>query len=206
MKANEAVSVQFTVGKIDAGIAILLSPENHIIEFPSSILPDKVHVGSILNLTLERNKEEETKEYESFEALQDEIYQEYAIAPETPCLSAKRVTQTSVLLRWDPLVLYSSSFRGIDVYRNGVKLSLKPSLSVNQIKLTGLSVNTTYEIYIVLATSAGQFPSNKIQVTTHAMENLSGIYPCFGAFSNDAEIDLLIELLSRVGGIFGFDK
>ena len=64
----EAVSIQFTVGKLDAGIGILISPENHIsmlndildrfsfflVEFPSSMLPDKVHVGSILNLTIER--------------------------------------------------------------------------------------------------------------------------------------------------------
>jgi hypothetical protein len=83
---------KFTVGKIDAGQAILISPENHIIEFPSSILPDNVHVGSIINLTLERNKEEEAREYEGFMALQDEIYQEFSLAPASPAISVKRVT------------------------------------------------------------------------------------------------------------------
>ena len=76
-------------------------------------------------------------------------------------------------------------------------------------KLTGLSVNTTYELYLVLRTSAGSFPSNKVnqpnlilmnfkvQVTTHSMENLTGLYPAFGAFSNEAEVDNLLELLTR---------
>jgi hypothetical protein len=35
----EASSVQFTVGKIDAGLAILLSADNHVLEFPSAMLP-----------------------------------------------------------------------------------------------------------------------------------------------------------------------
>lgn len=34
-----ATSVQFTVGKVDAGMAILLSPDHHLIEFPATILP-----------------------------------------------------------------------------------------------------------------------------------------------------------------------
>ena len=33
------VSQQFTVGKLDAGLAILLSPDHHVVEFPSTILP-----------------------------------------------------------------------------------------------------------------------------------------------------------------------
>jgi hypothetical protein len=36
---HEATSVQFTVGKLDAGMAILLSPDHHLIEFPATILP-----------------------------------------------------------------------------------------------------------------------------------------------------------------------
>ena len=35
----EVTSVQFTVGKLDAGMAILLSPDHHLIEFPATILP-----------------------------------------------------------------------------------------------------------------------------------------------------------------------
>ena len=65
-----------------------------------------------------------------------------------------------------------------------------------------------------MRTSAGSFPSNKVgiarliaqlQVTTHTMENLTGIFPCFGAFSNDGEIDVLIEVLDRIGASYSDD-
>jgi hypothetical protein len=39
MSQGSASAVQFTVGKIDAGVAILLSQDNHVIEFPSAMLP-----------------------------------------------------------------------------------------------------------------------------------------------------------------------
>jgi hypothetical protein len=35
----QANSIQFTVGRIDAGIAILLSPSHHVVEFPTEALP-----------------------------------------------------------------------------------------------------------------------------------------------------------------------
>jgi hypothetical protein len=37
------------------------------------------------------------------------------------------------------------------------------------------------------------------------MENLAGIYPAFGAFSNDSDIDVLCELLERIGASFSDD-
>lgn len=37
------------------------------------------------------------------------------------------------------------------------------------------------------------------------MENLSGLFPCFGAFSNDADIDTLVDLLSKIGAKFSDD-
>jgi chitin biosynthesis protein CHS5 len=202
---QEASSVQFTVGKIDAGLAILLSPDNHTLEFPSSMLPSKVVVGSIVNVTIERNKEEEQKQLEEFQTLQTEIFQEFSRPPQTPEIQVKKITQTSVIIKWNPIQLYSATFRGIDVYRNGIKLGMKPQSSQTQVKITGLSVGTRYEIYVVLRTTAGSFSSNKLQVDTHTMENLTGLYPCFGAFSNDSDIDTLIELVQRIGASYSDD-
>jgi NAD-dependent DNA ligase len=162
-------------------------------------------VGSIVNITIERNKEEEQKQQEDFQALQTEIFQEFSRPPQTPQIELKKVTQTSAIIKWSSIQLYSATFRGIDVYRNGIKLSMKPQLLQNQVKITGLSVGTTYEVYIVLRTSAGSFPSNKLQVETHTMENLTGLYPCFGAFSNDSDIDTLIELVQRIGASYSDD-
>ncbi|KAJ3257920.1 Chitin synthase, class 5 [Boothiomyces macroporosus] len=142
----EVSSVQFSIGKvfdvnkIDAGLAILLSPDNHVVEIPSSMLPDRVVVGSIVNVTIERNKEEESRELQEFQALQTEIYQTFSQPPVTPQISVKKTTQTSIIIKWNPLVLNSATFRGIDVYRNGIKLGLKPTQLSTQVKLTGLSV------------------------------------------------------------------
>jgi hypothetical protein len=158
-----------------------------------------------VNITVERNKEEEQKNFDEFMNLQNEIYQEFSRPPQTPIIELKKTTQTSVIIKWNPLVLYSSTFKGIDVYRNGIKLGMKPTMLQNQVKLSGLSVGTTYEIYLVLRTSAGSFPSNKLQVETHSMENLTGLYPCFGAFSNDADIDMMIELVQRIGASYSED-
>ncbi|KAI8896178.1 hypothetical protein BC833DRAFT_114383 [Globomyces pollinis-pini] len=202
----EVSSVQFTIGKIDAGLAILLSPDNHVVEFPATILPDKVHVGSIVNITIERNKEEEQNQIDDFQALQTEIYQTYCQPPQTPVIQVKNITQTSATIKWSNLVLHTASFKGIDVYRNGIKLNnLKLGNLSTQVKLTGLSIQTKYEVYIVLRTSAGSYESNRLQIETHSMENLTGLYPCFGTFSNDSDIDVLIDLVQRIGANYSND-
>jgi NAD-dependent DNA ligase len=198
----DATTVQFTVGKIDAGLAVLLSPENYVVEFPSAILPEKVRVGSIVNVTVEQNLVAEERQMEEFDILQNEIYEEFSQTPEVPEVSAKRITQTSVLLEWTPLVLKSATLRSIDVMRDGLKLSTKIAENQTKVKVTSLEVQTKYELQIILRTSAGSFPSNKLVVETHSMENLTGLYPCFGTFSNESDIDVLTELLQRVGASY----
>eukprot|EP00842_Homolaphlyctis_polyrhiza_P003880 jgi/Hompol1/4493/HPOL_000555-RA len=196
---QQVTSVQFTVGKVDAGMAILLSPDHHLIEFPANLLPDGVLTGSIVNITVERNREEEQRQRDEFLAMQDEIFETYSQAPETPTIEIKSITQTSIIVKWQPLVLHSATFRGIDVFRNGQKLNMHVGPLATSAKLSGLDVSHEYEIWIVLRTSAGSFQSNKIRAKTHAMDNLTGLNPSFGAFSNDTEIEALVELLARVG-------
>ena len=40
----------FTVGKLDAGVAILLSPDHHLLEFPATILPVSSQCSRLLSL------------------------------------------------------------------------------------------------------------------------------------------------------------
>lgn len=161
-KDLEAVSCQFTIGKIDAGQALLISSANTILEIPSSLLPD-CHVGSILNLTLERNLEEEEREKEAFKVLQSEMFESFMTPPNNPVISIDKITQTSLILKWEPLHLHQAKFKSLQVFRNGVSLSLKPGHKATQIKLTGLQVATPYEIYLSLKTSAGTYASQKVR-------------------------------------------
>ncbi|KAJ3202024.1 Chitin synthase, class 5 [Entophlyctis luteolus] len=196
---TEVVAQEFTVGKVDAGIAILLSPDHHLIEFPSTILPDGVGTGSIINVTIERNHDEERRKREEFMRLQDKILAQFSKEPEMPSISLKSVTQTSAIIGWKPLALNSTELKGIDVYRNNQKISLPVPLTATSAKLSGLDMSHDYEVFIVLRTSAGRYESNRIKFTTHSLDNLTGINVSFGHLSNPNEAAYLVQLLRRIG-------
>ncbi|KAJ1548230.1 Chitin synthase, class 5 [Nowakowskiella sp. JEL0078] len=196
---DEVSSVQFTVGKLDAGMAILLSPGHHLIEFPSTILPEGITTGSIVNITIERNVEEELRQREEFFTLQDEIFKSFSSPPEAPVIRCKASTQTSITIAWKPLVLHTAEVRSIEVYRNQTKLNLNLQPTATNAKLTGLEMDHEYEIFIIVRTSAGVLTSSKISARTHKLDNLTGINVCFGDFSHDQDIDALVDLLHRIG-------
>ncbi|TPX36948.1 hypothetical protein SmJEL517_g01101 [Synchytrium microbalum] len=183
-------------------MAILLSPDHHLIEFPATILPEGITTGSIVNLTIERNEDEERRLREEFVTIQEDIFKNFCTPPEAPAISVKSVTQTSVTIQWKPLKLHSADLRGIDVYRSGQKLSIQVSGFSTSCKLSGLDVNHDYDIWISLRTSAGALTSNRVQVRTHTLENLRGINVCFAAIQSDGEMDSLIALLKRIGASY----
>ncbi|KAJ3017923.1 UNVERIFIED_CONTAM: Chitin synthase, class 5 [Siphonaria sp. JEL0065] len=189
----------FPKGKVDAGMAFLLSPDHHLIEFPATILPDGVTTGSIINVTIERNLDEERRRKEDFMALQDQILEQFSKTPEPPLITLKSVTQTSAIISWKPLILNSTTLKGIDVYRNNVKLSLHVPLTALSCKLSGLDVNHDYAVHLVLRTTAGTFESNELTFKTHTLENLTGINVSFGHLTNPTEAQNLIQLVKRIG-------
>ncbi|KAI8815427.1 BRCT domain-containing protein [Cladochytrium replicatum] len=194
----ECVGVQFTVGKVDAGMAILLSPDHHLIEFPATILPDGVTTGSIVSITIERNVEEERRQRDEFAILQEEIYNTYSHLPEPPVISLKSATQTSLTIQWEPLKLHQADLRGIEVYRHPQKLNLTIPSGATTAKLSGLEVAHEYEVWIIVRTSAGNFTSNRITAKTHALDNLTGINVCFGQFTHDQDVDALTEIVGQI--------
>ncbi|CAG8656783.1 6384_t:CDS:2, partial [Ambispora leptoticha] len=201
---TSTTSVQFTVGKLDAGMAILLTEDHHLIEFPSLLLPPGVTSGSIVNIAVNRNYEQEEAKRREFLELQEAILNEFGKnPPEAPKLHVKHITQTSVILEWSPLVLYKAKLKSLDIYKNAVKLSQHVPPGINFIKLSGLEMDTEYEFHITIKTTAGSFFSNKIRVRTHTLENLTGIVVCFGAFSESDDgvpkKDELKEILKRIG-------
>jgi hypothetical protein len=184
-------SFMFTVGKLDAGMAILLGERAHLIEFPSLLLPPGVTAGSIVNISVHQNLAEEKKRDNEFWALQNDIFEAFGkTSPEPPKLELRNVTQTSVTLEWSPLQLATSKLRSLDIYRNRQRLATIPSpLHNTSTKLSGLALDTEYTLQLVLRTTAGTFPSNVVQVKTHTMTNTSGISVCFGTVQDQVLLD-----------------
>ncbi|TFK43985.1 hypothetical protein BDQ12DRAFT_623298 [Crucibulum laeve] len=184
-------SFTFTVGKLDAGMAILLGERAHLIEFPSILLPPGATTGSIVNIAVHQNHAEEKRRDTEFWDLQDDILKEFGIAsPEPPNLQLRNTTQTSVTLEWSAVKLATSKLRSLDIYRNGQRLAAIPNpLTNTSTKLSGLELNTEYTFQLVLRTTGGTFPSNLLRVRTHTMTDTSGISVCFGNVQDEVLLE-----------------
>ena len=199
--------------------AILLTEDHHLIEFPSLLLPKGVTSGSIVNIAVSRNVPEEEKKMKEFWELQQSILTTFGTKePEAPVVRVKNITQTSLILEWDTLVLHKAKFRSLDIYKNDKKLAQVKRKKYNErakvinlqyqhvpsdtsfIKLSGLDVDHEVEFNIVIKTTSGEYKSNKVTARTHKMENLTGIRVAFGTFEEpEPAITELKDLLSKMG-------
>ncbi|KAL1601024.1 hypothetical protein SLS59_005692 [Nothophoma quercina] len=169
--------VSLTVGKVDAGVAVLLTEDKRLIEFPSILLPPDISSGSIVDIDVARNIKAETDAATAFYELQSEIFRTFGQStPSAPILRCRNATQTSVVLEWDPIDVATAELRSLTLYRNGNKAGTIPNpKEMTSTKLSGLGVDTEYVFHLVLKTSAGTFSSDKLTVQTHKMTDLSGI-------------------------------
>ncbi|KAF2190373.1 hypothetical protein K469DRAFT_746895 [Zopfia rhizophila CBS 207.26] len=169
--------VSLTVGKVDAGVAVLLTEDKRLIEFPSILLPPDISSGSIVDITVARNHKSESDATAAFHSLQSTIFRTFGQrTPSSPVLRCRNATQTSVVLEWDPIDIATAELRGLTLYRNGSKAGTIPKpTEVHSTKLSGLAVDTEYVFHLVLKTSAGTYTSEKLKVQTHKMTDLSGI-------------------------------
>ncbi|EAT84926.2 hypothetical protein SNOG_07460 [Parastagonospora nodorum SN15] len=169
--------VSLTVGKVDAGVAVLLTEDKRLIEFPSILLPPDISSGSIVDINVGRNYEAEADAAKAFHELQSEIFRTFGQrTPTAPNLRCRNATQTSVVLEWDPIDVATAELRSLTLYRNGSKAGTIPKPGeVHSTKLSGLAVDSEYTFHLVLKTSAGTFSSEKLNVQTHKMTDLSGI-------------------------------
>ncbi|KAM0724160.1 hypothetical protein Q7P37_000041 [Cladosporium fusiforme] len=190
--------VSLTVGKVDAGVAVLLTEDKRLIEFPSILLPPDIHSGSIVDINVARNQHAETIADQKFSALQSDIYNTFGTkSPSAPILRCRNATQTSVVLEWDPIDLATAELRSLSLYRNGNKAGAIPKDKLST-KISGLALDTEYTFHLVLRTSAGQYSSERLTVKTHTMENLSGITITPGVMPNQLK-DSLAETVNSIG-------
>ncbi|KAI1140735.1 hypothetical protein F5Y05DRAFT_374691 [Hypoxylon sp. FL0543] len=192
--------VSLTVGKVDAGVTVLLTPDKRLIEFPSILLPPNIVSGSIVDITVSRNHDAEAKAAAKFAALQDQIFASFgASQPSTPVLRCRNATQTSVVLEWDPIELATADLISLSLYRNGQKAGNIPRpLHMHSTKISGLAVDTDYSFHLVLRTTAGTYASKQVVVRTHKMTDLSGITITTGILPPQTREELA-KAVERIG-------
>ncbi|KAJ5895806.1 Chitin biosynthesis protein CHS5 [Penicillium subrubescens] len=193
--------VSLTVGKVDAGVAVLLTEDNRLIEFPSVLLPNGISSGSIVDITVARNHAAETTNASAFQSLQKRILNTYGVkTPSPPILRLRNATQTSLVLEWDPIDLATASLKSLSLYRNGSKAgSIPRPLETRSTKISGLAVHHEYTFHLVLRTTAGTYQSEKLTCRTHKMTDLSGITVTAGVLDPQRK-EALGHALDRIGG------
>ncbi|PGH11400.1 hypothetical protein AJ79_04901 [Helicocarpus griseus UAMH5409] len=192
--------VSLTVGKLDAGVAVLLTEDNRLIEFPSVLLPKNISSGSIVDITVSRNQAAEATSVSAFQSLQKRILHTYGVhTPSAPVLRLRNATQTSLVLEWDPINLATASLKSLSLYRNDSKAgSIPRPLEMLSTKISGLAIDTEYTFHLVLRTSAGTFSSEKLVCRTHKMTDLSGITITPGILPPALRTNLE-EVVDRIG-------
>ncbi|KAI9044936.1 putative chitin biosynthesis protein (Chs5) [Aspergillus affinis] len=193
--------VSLTVGKVDAGVAVLLTQDNRLIEFPSVLLPNNITSGSIVDITVARNHNAEAASAAGFQSLQKRILNTYGVkTPSPPILRLRNATQTSLVLEWEPIDLATASLKSLSLYRNGSKAgSIPRPLETRSTKISGLAVHAEYTFHLVLRTTAGTYQSEKLTCRTHKMTDLSGITVTSGVLPPQQR-DALAAALDRIGG------
>ena len=196
------VEVSLIVGKLDASLALLLTKEHHLIEFPTILLPKDVQAGSIVKISCERDEAAEQADKESFLETQEQIMQTFGtFSPKAPNLRVRNVTETSAVLEWDPIEVATAEVISLTLFKNGARFGIIPSpLTRTAIKLSGLAIDTAYTFELVLATTAGTYHSEELHIKTHKMTDLTGITLCVGTIE-DTDIDRadLEETIKNIG-------
>ena len=192
--------VSLTVGKVDAGVAVLLTEDKRLIEFPSILLPPSITSGSIVDITVAQNHAAEKKSQDLFQSLQQKILNKYGLqSPAPPNLRLRTATQTSLVLEWDPIELATSKLRSLSLFRNGSKAGNIPRpLEMLSTKISGLAVDTAYSFHMVLRTSGGTYSSETLTVRTHKMTDLTGITVTPGVLPPQLRDSLQIAV-ARIG-------
>lgn len=195
--------VLFTVGKVDAGLALLLTEDQQLVEFPSILLPRGIESGAMVHVTLSRDTAREEEKQRAFQRLQEEILEEFSKPPEAPVISLRRATPTSLAIEWQPLQLHRADLKRVKALRNGTPAHFV-WLNETSIRLHGLQVETEYQVQIQCITTAGIVSSNLLKCLTHSLNDLSGLYVAFDGFSDVQpqhikELRELKELLKKLG-------
>lgn len=97
----------FTVGKLDAGMAILIGDRASQIEFPSLLLPQECTTGSVVRISVSRNQKEEERKKREFDHLQDNVLEMFGMR--TPIGEFASKMKLNLFTRAEPFFSIDSS-------------------------------------------------------------------------------------------------
>lgn len=69
--------------------------------------------------------------------------------PEVPVVRVKNITQTSLILEWNPLSLHTAKLRSLDIYKNGTKLAQVRNKDNSRIDKRVFNYSSSYSMYLV---------------------------------------------------------
>ncbi|KNE55216.1 hypothetical protein AMAG_01130 [Allomyces macrogynus ATCC 38327] len=182
-------AVQLVVGKIDAGVAILLTGDHHILEFPTLLLPPDIATGSIIDVAVSRNIAAEQATLREFSHLQHAILAEFGDAdPAAPVVHVAHAAHDSVLLKWDHGSVPTdadAAVLGLDVVINNHVVHTVAASAVvaapsagdsnatlriaGEYRVRGLQPGYEYSCWLVLRTASGTVQSDAVVARTKAL-------------------------------------
>jgi hypothetical protein len=179
--------LKVTVGQVQAGKAVLLTDDLQILEVPASLLPLNTGGSPCLTLTLSPREDSNDR----LQSLVTKLKDGPAKAAESLKEAIERDgflyvhhrSHCTVTARWAsyaslPLSKYGQLF-GIDGYVNGHKMIGSHIDAIGddetELRLTGLSPNSDYDVQLVFRTATGTFRSRSIRVHTPALDDFSGL-------------------------------
>eukprot|EP00834_Sanchytrium_tribonematis_P000327 NODE_6_length_70510_cov_1.054395.p32 type:complete len:286 gc:universal NODE_6_length_70510_cov_1.054395:41337-42194(+) len=146
------------VSKIDAGIAILMSDDYHLIEWPVSLLPPDIRQGMYFDLNISENVEKKMKEEKSFYDFQTTLLEKYSTPKPLPKIKAM-ARGHGIQIEVENLIDLSPKYIEIYIDDQEYKKSFE-KLSENAV-LISLEKGKTYNVFIKAHTSSGTFESNR---------------------------------------------
>ncbi len=151
------------VSRIDAGIAILLSQDLHLIEWPVTLLPQHIEEGMYFDLNITENNDLKNSEYADYLETQKQIEDLYAADPPYPsikCHARGHAIQLEILNSDKCQVKYVQIYLNDSQYKKQFQVLSKDSILIN------VEQERTYTIYIKAKTPNGLLQSNieEIQV------------------------------------------
>lgn len=200
-----------TVGKHDSSVTYLTTPDFKVLEYPSSLLPDDIKTGSVLQIKVDFNDELCQKTSDHFMDFQNSLLQKIkTFTPKAPVLSVKSRLPTSIIVTWEPFSLGVSKLKNVslwhktldkplsnssetldqdgvfvdDVSENDlVQIATIYSLTNRTYQLSGLNNNSKHAFQLRIDTSNGTYCSELLVAETLSSNDLSGFSVCIGALS-----------------------
>lgn len=168
-----------TVGKVESGIAVLLTDDLQMFEVPSSLLGNTAS-GSVLQMSLASSQTLQLQRDNVFMALQNRLLQDFGGEPDCRAIENSLFvverTHTNLTVgwpRWAEMSGTRSTLYAIDGLLDGRRLPVSLAADETTLRLSGLDPDRSYTLQLAFRSSAGRFLTPPLALKTAALDDLS---------------------------------